>query len=305
MENSRTSDRDRGLVFNLQRFSLHDGNGIRTIVFMKGCPLHCLWCSNPESQNRCEELSIKTMRCIRCGTCEAVCRQQAIRLTGDTATVDRSRCIACGTCVEHCNAGALSMLGQWMTVDEVFEQVIADKAFYESSQGGVTFSGGEPLMQAAFLKQALLRFREAGISTVVETCGYASREDLESIRSLTDTFFYDVKLIDAEAHKRFTGVTNELILSNLAYLQESGSEILVRMPLIPGVNDSEENLAATGRFLKETGLPEIQLLPYHSYGASKYPTIGRSYTFQSHSPSAEEMERAKAMIAGYGVKVKI
>lgn len=305
MENSRTVDRVYGHVFNIQKFSLHDGDGIRTIVFMKGCPLHCLWCSNPESQRVNTEISVKMMRCIRCGTCERVCRQNAIRLQDDAVTLDRDRCKACGTCVEHCNAGALSLLGQRMSVEECFEKVMADKAFYESSGGGVTFSGGEPLLQPVFLKSALERFKEAGVSTVIETCGHVSREVLAEILPLVDTFYYDLKLFDAAQHEHFTGVSNETILGNLAYLQEAGSRILVRMPVIPGVNDSDANAAATGKFLKETGITDMQLLPYHSYGASKYPTIGREYTFQSHTPSEEEMEHIRSVIAGYGVRVKI
>lgn len=305
MVNSSIPNCDRGIVFNIQRYSLHDGDGIRTIVFMKGCPLRCAWCANPESQAANIELSLKTMHCIGCRSCEVHCPHQAIRFLDGKPTIARELCTVCGNCEQACNTGAMSLMGQEMTVEEVFHQVISDRPFFDASNGGVTFSGGEPLMQPHFLKNALRRFHEANISTVLETCGFASKEILESVQSYVDTFYFDIKLMDSEMHKKFTSVSNERILSNLAHLQRTGSRVLVRMPLIPGVNDSKENLVATGMYLKKIDIPEIQLLPYHSYGASKYPTIGRAYKFHSHVPSTEEMENARKILVGCGVKVKI
>lgn len=299
------TEQSKGTIFNIQRFSLHDGGGIRTIVFLKGCPMRCAWCANPESQTQAVELSVKSMYCIGCKSCEKCCPNGAIHCAVESPHVDRARCTVCGKCEQVCNAGALTLLGYEVTAEEIFQQVMLDKPFFDASNGGITFSGGEPLMQPVFLREALQKFKAANLSTVVETCGFAPRETFEYIYHLVDTFYFDVKLMDSERHKKYTGVSNQLILSNLKYLREVGARVFVRMPLIPGVNDSEENLLSTGEYLKKIDVHEMQLLPYHSFGASKYPTIGRTYTFCSRTPTGEEMEYAKNILVGCGVKVKI
>lgn len=297
---------EKGLIFNVQHYSLHDGDGIRTVVFFKGCPLRCAWCSNPESQSDKQELLYRFARCISCGTCLKTCEKKALRLFDERKVqIERSLCDGCGKCESLCGTEAITLVGKWMTASELYQEINADRAFYEASKGGVTFSGGEPLMQHEFLKNIVIMCRENGISTVVETCGCVDQKAFEAVADYVDEFYYDVKLMDPQKHKAYTGRSNEWILGNLNYLIKKGKDVFVRIPLLPGVNDGEENLRETGRYLKSIGAVHVQLLPYHAYGASKYETIGKTYRFESHTPDETEMQRACEILESYGIEVKV
>ena len=263
----------RGFVLNIQRYCVHDGPGIRTTVFLKGCPLRCWWCHNPESQSVGAEIGFIGARCVRCGQCGEACPQRPSDvapgpLPGNGSTEDR--CTRCGACVDACPTGAREFLGREMTSGEVLEEVLHDRIFFEDSGGGVTFSGGEPLLQADFLSELLQRARGASIHTTVDTCGYAQRETLLALAPLVDLFLYDIKAIDDDLHLRLTGVPNAVILENLTVLAACHGNIWIRIPLIPGVNDAPEQLRVAARFIRALpGVRLVNLLPYHQFGVHK------------------------------------
>ena len=268
-----------GIIYNIQRFSLHDGPGVRTTVFLKGCPLRCVWCHNPESQRIRPQLSLFDARCLRCGECLTVC--ECHRVADGVHTVDFAACGACGRCASHCAAGALEMLGQETSADEAAQEALRDLPFYETSGGGVTLSGGEPTMQAEFAAEILRQVRAGGAHTALETCGHAPWRSFERLLPHLDMVLYDVKQMDAEKHRAYTGVDNTLILDNLRRLcsRDVRAEIVVRTPVIPGYNDQPENFAALADFLR--GLertPRVELLPYNELAGSKYPRLGMTYT---------------------------
>lgn len=266
-----------GVVFDTQRYSIHDGPGIRTIIFLKGCPLHCPWCANPESQHHSAELWYNKALCIGCGECISVCPGGNISRGEGGLSVDFSRCTACGTCAEVCCARALSIVGREVSVGEMLKVIERDRIFYEKSGGGVTLSGGEPLMQSSFAAALLAECKERGISTAIETCGYAAWEDVEKVLPFTDLFLYDLKIFDAEEHRRILGMGNERILYNLKRITAEGGEVIVRVPLIPNFTDSAENLRAILRYAEEAGVQCVNVLPYHRLGEVKYERLGRSY----------------------------
>lgn len=265
------SDSRKGLIFNIQRFSIHDGPGIRTVVFFKGCPLRCLWCHNPEGQIMKKEMVIWDDRCIGCKTCVKTCSNSAVE--------DPSKCILCGECVKECPAGAREIAGKEMTVEEIMTEIEKDRVFYEESSGGVTFSGGEPLFQPAFLINLLKKCKENGVNTAIETCGYSSWETLLSVSKYTDLFLFDIKVMDEQSHRKFTGVSNKMILENLKRLSSNHRNILVRIPVVPGVNDSIENINKTAEFVSSLGIKEVHLLPFHKGGVEKYRRLRRDYKF--------------------------
>lgn len=302
MSSIQTIDDQKGMIFNVQRYSLHDGPGIRTIVFFKGCPLTCLWCANPESQQLYPEMLIRKVNCIGCGACVSACTNHALTLTSDGIEMDRSLCQRCGKCAQVCNSNGITVVGRAVTVQELYKEIIEDKVFFDVSNGGITFSGGEPFMQPEFLKAMLLKCKENHLHTIIETCGQAPQEVVEDILPYVDGFYYDLKIMDPQKHKTFTGMTNERILSNLSMIASHKKEVLVRTPLLPGINDDEENIRAIGQFLKSIGITTIQLLPYHAYGVAKYQSIGRSYQLDIKSPTEESMTEAASLLASYGVK---
>jgi pyruvate formate lyase activating enzyme len=266
-----------GFLFDLQRTSLHDGPGIRTAVFFKGCPLRCLWCHNPESQARGREISFRPEVCAACGECVVACEHGAHHLrtatSGDVGLheFDRSKCERCGKCVEACLYEALKASGEERTVESVLAEVRRDRAFYEQSGGGMTLTGGEPLLQLEFTLALLEAARAEGIHTCLETCGWASRRAFEQVLPLVDLFLFDYKATDPEAHRRLTGVSNERILENLDFLYRQGAAIRLRCPLVAGVNDTPEHLAGIAALDRRyPRLEGIDLLAYHNTGNAKY-----------------------------------
>ena len=275
---------NQGVVFDIQRFCLHDGPGIRTVVFLKGCPLRCLWCSNPESQNQYPEMFYIETKCIGCFRCREACPQGCIDTTDNQKIViDRAKCLDCGTCASACYSGALTCKGKTYTIEEVMDNVIQDRAFYENTHGGVTLSGGEVLNQADFALGLLSELRRASIHTAIETTGYGDSGALLSLAETADLILYDVKHYDEQVHERFTGVSNQKIISNLDMLinEKKNNKIVVRIPIIPGFNADKKSLEGIRDLLKAIGVRKIELLPFHQLGKKKYEYLGRDYYFSN------------------------
>ncbi|NCB63592.1 MAG: glycyl-radical enzyme activating protein [Clostridia bacterium] len=276
-----------GIYFNIQRFSLHDGPGIRDLIFLKGCPLRCAWCANPESQSPDTELSYRSTQCIGCHACLSVCPTGALSAPADGGVrVDRARCRRCFSCVKSCCSEALSQIGERVTPGELFRRVTAQHKSWRS-EAGITVSGGEPLSQPAFTAELLRLFHESGVHTALETCGCAPFSALEAAAPYCEMVFFDLKLMDSARHRRWTGAGNEEILENLRLLSRRfpALPVVVRTPLIRGVNDDMENLTATVEFLKDVkSLRDYELLPYHNWGEDKYRQLGRDYSLKDVSP---------------------
>jgi pyruvate formate lyase activating enzyme len=294
-----------GMVFNMQSYSIHDGPGIRTVVFLKGCPLCCLWCCNPESISGKLELGFRQTFCNGCTQCMEVCPQKALSLQEGTNAlrIERTLCNNCGACVEACPRQALTIYGQRMTVKEVVDEVLKDGPFYRRSGGGVTISGGEPLTQPDFLLSILEGCRQAGLHTAIETSGYCSPQVLSRVLGKVDLFLFDLKVMDSKRHLELTGKRNHLILNNARMLAKAGYAVQPRMPLIPGVNDSMDNLSMLASFLHSIGCPSIELMPYHQFGRSKYAALGKPYKM-GDVPSAkpEDVKRVNKMLKRDGVE---
>jgi len=284
----------QGIVFDIKKYALHDGPGIRTTVFFKGCPLRCLWCHNPEGQKIGPELMLRPNRCLDgCQLCLEKCPQGAISKPGAWPLIEAQRCDCCGLCAEVCPSEALEIVGKKMTAAEVMAEVMKDSPFYEESGGGVTFSGGEPLLQPEFLVELLELSQKNRLSTTVDTSGYAPFKVFERIWALVDLFLYDLKLMDPERHRLATGLRNEIILENLRRLAHLTDKIVIRLPVIPSINDDEANLVQMASFIASLPpLKGIELLPYHSLGKEKYTRLGRTYQLaELKKPSLEAMEK--------------
>ncbi len=291
-----------GEVFNIQRFSIHDGPGIRTVVFLKGCNLRCRWCSNPESQNIKREMTYDKRLCRLCGRCVAVCPVDGISLGEVGINIDRELCTGCGKCAKACDFNALKSVSTSYTVEEIVEIVKKDRPFYIKSSGGVTFSGGEPFIQKDFLLSLINQLEKEGIKTAVETAGLVPYNTLHN--SKTSLFLYDLKHIDEELHKRYTGESNTVILENLRKLIADNRDVIVRIPLIPGINMDEEILKRTGAFLRSIRAEEVNLLPYHTLGLSKYKMLDMEYQLNdTRTPDEKEIERALKTLASFGLHV--
>lgn len=283
---------ERGLIFNVQRFSIHDGPGIRTVVFMKGCPLRCRWCDNPESQKFTREIMFFEKKCIACGTCIETCQNDAINATPGTTPyerINRELCDVCGACVKRCPASALQMAGKRMTSDEVMAEVLKDVRFYERSKGGVTLSGGEALAQPDFSIDILRKSHRRNIHTAIETSGYAEWSTFEKVIEHTDLLLYDIKHMDSEIHRTLTGVPNTRILENLEKAVKL-RPVVVRIPLIPTYNDSEENAIAVRDFARRIGIREINLLPFHQLGRDKYDRLNMEYELRDLKPATPQAD---------------
>ncbi len=288
-------------------FSTRDGPGIRTTVFLKGCLLHCLWCHNPESQSPGLELMLRPNLCIACGTCVPVCTEGAISMLDGVITTERAKCTLCGDCVEVCTADARAIVGREITVGEVMAEIEKDIPFFDQSGGGVTFSGGEALLQPEFLYLLLKSCKEKGIHTALDTSGAVAWRIIERVRLFVDLFLYDLKALDDGVHRRFTGVSNRLILSNLRRLSELGHNIILRIPLIPGVNDSPEAMEAVGKFA--ASLPHLNgldVLPYHLAGVEKYRRLNKEYTLaEIVPPSEEKVESITEVLKGFSLNITV
>ena len=304
-----------GLIFDIRKFSVHDGPGIRTTVFFKGCPLDCWWCHNPELQLPMPEVMLWPSRCLRCGSCIPRCPIEAIQEVEDytpgaaappTIQTDREICTACGTCIDSCAADARQMVGRKMTLAEVMAEIERETPFYEDSGGGVTFSGGEPMMQRSFLLALLKACKDKEIHTALDTSGFTPFEAFASLLPFVDLFLYDLKLVDDERHRRFTGVSNALILANLRALSERGCRIFLRVPVIPGINDDEPNLSALLDLVASLRLERVDLLPYHAAAEGKYARLDKPNRMQGTlSPSDAFMSELARRVAERGVPARV
>jgi pyruvate formate lyase activating enzyme len=289
----------RGVVFNIQRFSLHDGPGIRTTVFLKGCPLACFWCQNPESQSGAPEMLLDRRKCTLCGECREACPNGAVRLERGKAVFDRARCRGCGCCVSVCPNEARAISGKGMTVDEVMEEALKDVKFYWRSDGGVTLSGGEPLAQPRFAGELLRRCKEEGLHTTLDTCGYAPWPKIRCLLDQVDLVLFDLKHMDAANHAAATGRDNRLILENAKRIA-ARKPMRIRIPLIPGFNDDPDAVREICRFAKdELGDPPIDLLPYNRLGEIKYEFLDKPYTPLS-SQADEHLQMLASLIGNRG-----
>ena len=264
----------KGIVFDIQRYSIYDGPGIRTLIFLKGCPLTCIWCQNPEGQKRSIEIGYNPNKCIICRECVKICPTKSIDLDSKWA-IDRKTCSLCGKCAEVCYSEAMVIFGKKLTVEEVIEEIEKDKPFYAETDGGITLSGGEPTMQLEFAQKILEESKKRGISTAIETSGYFKWTDFRTLLPFLDWVLFDLKIIDEKAHRKFCGQSNKIILQNARNLAEVFSNIIFRMPIIPGINNNERNVQLTCQLVKKQGKKEIYLIPYHKMGYMKYQMLGR------------------------------
>ncbi len=283
------------MIFNIQKCSIHDGDGLRTLVFFKGCPLRCPWCANPESQSYEQEIMESSLRCIGCGICRQVCPKGAIR---DDGTIDRQLCTKCMKCIDVCYAESKKIAGKDYTVEALYHEIQKDRSFYRRYGGGVTFSGGEPLTHGAYLKDIAKLCKSHGIHVMVESCGCADYENFKGALPYIDAMFMDIKHIDPERHKEITGADNRLILENIRRIAEFGIPITIRTPVVPGYTDQEENIRGIADFAASvSGIREYELLAYHDFGKAKYKALGRPYDLEDVKPPAEEQMNALARSA--------
>lgn len=292
------------MISGVKRMEIHDGDGLRTTVFFKGCPLRCVWCHNPESIAREPQLALFSEKCVKCGSCVSVCEKNAAMLGENSAKLDRAACDACFKCSKSCPTGALVSFGEKLTLDELYERVMADALFFKNSGGGVTLSGGECLSQPDFAAAFAKRLYESGVSVDVDTCGYAGRETFERVMPYVDVFLYDVKAVSPEVHLRCTGRDNSLILDNLSFLARSGCRLEIRYPLVKGRNDGEcEAIAGLLEGLGEA-VTGVKTLKYHDLAASRYAALGMKNTLPPPLTDDSDVEAARDVFRRHGLRVK-
>lgn len=298
----------KGMVFDIQHFCVDDGPGIRTTVFMKGCPLRCAWCHNPEGLSRKVQITYFADKCLSCGRCAAACDHGGHSIAEDGHVFSREGCVQCGACVEACPAGALKVAGREMEPEEALREVLKDRPFYENSGGGITLSGGEPFFQSEFALELLRGARQAGLHTCVETSGHCPKEVIEAAAELVDLFLFDVKETDGELHKRFTGVDNARILENLRVLAEKNRPVILRCPIIPGCNDRREHILGIAQLANSLrNVREVHLEPYHPFGVDKYTRLGLepSYASKEFMPNEDIESMRELLQSRVAVPVKI
>lgn len=293
-----------GNIFQIQRWSIHDGEGIRSTVFLKGCPLRCRWCANPESWNSSPEVLFFRERCSGCGRCADACDTGAIIVKGKAInSFARENCCGCFRCCEVCPTGARKKIGSTVTVEDVLTVIKRDAIFYRESGGGVTFSGGEPFAQPGFLRQLVVCCNQLGIDTAVETCGYFDWEQVKDIFMLLDCVFMDIKHMDEQEHMKLTGVSNRRILQNITLISQMHPKTIIRVPLIQKVNDSEQNIRKMCEFLRlNTQVEGVELLPYHDFGESKFSAVG-AVCPNFKTPDATKIDDIKKIILTYGISI--
>lgn len=306
MQCSEAGDEKKGIIFNIQKFCVHDGPGIRTTVFMKGCPLRCIWCSNPESQDFTANLVVRDINCKGCGACIEACPRGAITVAKETGRIiDRDKCDSCLLCVERCIYHSLNRCGQSVTVRQILDEVLQDKLFYKNSGGGVTISGGEPLSQTAFVSDLLAECKKEGLHTALETTGHGKWKEMQEVLRFVDLVLFDIKHLDPEKHQSMTGVKNNLILDNVRRAAEQ-TRVWLRVPLIAGFNDSEEHIKQIAVLGKEINTEKISLLPYHEGGKSKCGQLGVPYGFPNgKAPDEKQIDRLKSIIEKSGLTVSV
>ena len=300
----------KGIIFNFITGSFVDGYGVRTTIFLKGCPLRCIWCCNPEGQEIYPEIKLTASLCNLCRKCVKVCPRGAISLSPESEDekcyIDRKLCTNCGKCLEVCPTGALDVFGKYVTVDELFHLIKRYEVYYRSSNGGVTLGGGEPTFQGEFAYALLQRLKEDHINVALDTCGYTKTDLGLKLLMEADLLLYDIKGMDPQEHLRNTGVSNEIILANLKKLDAMRKEIIIRMPIVPGYNDSESNIKSAAEFLSQLkSVKRVDLLPYHEYGKVKYKQLGREYKCRAKPPTIEQMKSIKEFLESYGLNVQI
>lgn len=295
---------ERPYIFNIQKFSIHDGDGIRTTIFFKGCPLTCLWCHNPESQRFPLELMFYHERCTGCGACIPPCPKHANSIENGRLVIDRRLCTSCGICTKACISNAREVVGKIYSIAELVKEVKKDQMFYEESGGGVTLSGGEVMVQNMdYIEELCRKLHKEGFHVAIDTCGYAAYENFQRILPFVDTFLYDIKAMDNEQHMKYVGTSNQLILENLVKLSQDHAVINIRLPIIAGVNDDEAFINATVDFLKKNDIQikQINLLPYHNIGKGKYKNLDRFYEEeQMKVPSSDKMEGFQHILISHG-----
>lgn len=301
-------DPDLGLISRIQKFSTKDGPGIRDTVFFKGCPLGCLWCSNPELIRPQPDLLYYREKCASCGTCIGVCPERALSFDADQyILVDREKCTGCGECVDACPQGAMEVVGRRVKVDALVDELLKDRVFYETSGGGVTFSGGEPLYQAGFIHQAARRLKEEGIHTALDTAGDVSWCRFEEVLDDIDLVLFDIKIADRELHRQLTGRDNDYIIANAKMLAMHNVPMHIRLVMVPGLNDSREELDARMAIVSELkSVEQVDVLPYHRYGEGKYVRLGLDYPLDGlEEYSDEKVEQIRSHIASFGIPVMV